>query len=113
LCSSSSETAEHLCLHCPFAQQVRELTRACSANMDLVPLPEHTIEERWPASLRHLPKNQRRITAALLMYVAWNLWKERNRRVFEGAAHDPLHVLYLIKEEIALRRQACGGPVVS
>jgi hypothetical protein len=33
-------------------------------------------------SLALLPAAQKRSVAAILMYTSWNLWKERNRRVF-------------------------------
>lgn len=51
--------------------------------------------------------------AALLMYAAWNVWKERNRRTFEGRSATSLQVFCLVKEEIAVRQQTVGGPSVS
>jgi hypothetical protein len=44
----------------------------------------------------------------LLICTAWNLWKERNHRVFEGASSTPIRILALINEEIKIRRVACG-----
>ena len=51
--------------------------------------------------------------AVLLMHTAWNIWKERNRRIFEAREVQPLTVLQLVKEEANLRFRACGAPVVS
>jgi hypothetical protein len=31
----------------------------------------------------HLNQAQKRSVAAILSYTAWNIWKERNRRVFQ------------------------------
>jgi hypothetical protein len=42
-------------------------------------------------------------------YTAWNIWKERNMRVFKGLASLPHRILSIIKEEIRLRYLACGG----
>ena len=50
------------------------------------------VETWWVSSLRPLPRDQRRHVAALLMYTAWNIWKETNRRVFEGQTMTTLLV---------------------
>jgi len=113
LCGCMPETEEHLCLHCPFAIQVWGLVRAWSGNLIRVPVQGTTIEDWWCQSLAQQPQKERRQTSAFLMYTAWNLWKERNRRVFEGKAMEPRIVLQLIKEEMQLRFRACGAPVVS
>jgi len=42
------------------------------------------IEAWWMSSLQTIPQEQRRHVVALLMYTAWNIWKEPNRRAFEG-----------------------------
>ncbi|OEL37816.1 hypothetical protein BAE44_0001162, partial [Dichanthelium oligosanthes] len=57
-----------------------------------------------------LPNHLRRIKSAFLMYTAWNVWEERNRRIFEGRQKDAMQVEQQIKAEMALRRMACGGP---
>jgi len=44
--------------------------------------------------------------AAILIYTAWNIWNERNRRIFQGSSQQPTAVLGFIKEEMEVRRQA-------
>ncbi|RCV14989.1 hypothetical protein SETIT_3G023000v2 [Setaria italica] len=64
----------------------------------------------WRVSVNSAPKEKRRALAAILIYTCWNLWNERNRRIFQGTCSTPLRVLSLIKEEVALQQNACGTP---
>jgi len=49
-----------------------------------------------------LLKENRRSKAATLIYTAWNIWKARNRQVFDHLLMTPPQVLLEIKKEIAL-----------
>lgn len=55
------------------------------------------IEDWWNTLLQGLPKNLKREKAELLIYTMWNLWKEQNRRVFDGVASLPPRIVTLIK----------------
>ena len=57
-------------------------------------------------------KAQRRTWAAINMYTVWNIWKKRNRRIFEVKEADQVTVLHLINEEVDLQFRACGTPVL-
>jgi hypothetical protein len=63
----------------------------------------------WQKELANLPKKTRRIKAAMMIYGAWNIWKERNRRVFEQKLLSPMDVLNEVKAEVTSRKLACGG----
>jgi hypothetical protein len=41
--------------------------------------------------------------SALLLYTVWNVWRECNRRVFDGTSSSPARVFALIKEELQLQ----------
>ncbi|OEL35076.1 hypothetical protein BAE44_0003906, partial [Dichanthelium oligosanthes] len=77
----------------------------------MVPVPDIqdvAAEVWWLRVLSPLTKKQQRSTAALLMYTTWNIWKEHNRCVFESKLLQPSQGFELIKEEVNLRRVACG-----
>ena len=79
---------------------------------NLVPVPPQgaSIEEWWCEALAQQPNREIRKVAALLMYTAWNLCKERNRRIFERNEAEPSTMLHFVKEEVNLRFRACGAP---
>jgi triphosphoribosyl-dephospho-CoA synthetase len=47
--------------------------------------------------------------ASIMFYTAWNIWKERYKRVFETKTGTHRRVLHLIREELAKRAAACWG----
>jgi len=78
LCDQEQETAIHLCLGCVYAREVWTLMEDWSGGLVRVPEQGLQIEDWWRNLLMHLPKKERRVAAALLMYTVWNIWKERN-----------------------------------
>ena len=42
-----------------------------------------------------------------MIYTAWNIWKARNKRVFEQKAMSPVEVFHEIKTEMLCRSLAC------
>ena len=68
-----------------------------------------SLEDWWLHSLQNLPRAQKRTKATVLIYTTWNLWKKRNRRIFERNEAEPSTVLHLVKEDVSLRFRACGG----
>jgi hypothetical protein len=74
----------------------------------LPPALDVSVEDWWNNSLRGRSKDEARKVAALLIHTTWNIWKERNRRVFDGVALAAPSILFLIKEEMRLRELACG-----
>jgi hypothetical protein len=73
LCDQESESAAHLCLHCPFAREVWALVAIWTDNLITMPEQDVGVEDWWYSQLRGLPKEVRRLKAALLMYTAWNI----------------------------------------
>jgi len=112
LCSQEQETAEHLILHCCFAKEVWQLMSTWSQGLVQQPRAGLSIAEWWQQELAGLPKKLRRTKAATMMYAEWNIWKERNRCIFEHKSTDAVSVLQEAKTEIAVRKLACGGPVI-
>lgn len=98
LCDQHEETPLHLILNCPYAQSVWFLVADDLGIPMLIPpmQPATSIPLWWNDLASRL--GQWAKTAAI--YTAWNIWKERNRRVFEHKALHESAILQLIKQDI-------------
>jgi hypothetical protein len=67
------------------------------------------MQDWWNNSLKGLRKKEKQQVASMLIYTSWNVWKEKNRRIFDGVALLPSRVLALIKKELKLREVAFAG----
>ena len=67
------------------------------------------IVDWWQKELLQLPKKTRKLKVRIMIYCALNLWKERNRRVFEQKQKTSVEVLQEIKLEASIRNLAYGG----
>ena len=113
LCDQEPETAAHLYLHCVFAQEIWFLIQGWSNGVVKTPERGVDIEAWWMSTLQLIPQEQRRHVAAMLMYTAWNIWKERNIRVFEGRSMTVPLVFGCILEELGLRQASLRAPRVT
>ncbi|KAF8728090.1 hypothetical protein HU200_018669 [Digitaria exilis] len=68
-----------------------------------------SMEEWWNSSLERCDRNMKKKVASLMIYTACNIWRERNRRIFEAKSAMPMRVVTMIKDEARLCYQACGG----
>ena len=104
LCAQDMETAAHLCLHCCYAWEVWCLVHSWSQGLVGIPVHDVDIQDWWNSTLQATCAENKSRAAALLIYMAWNIWNERNRRIFQGISQTPARILGLIKEEMAIRR---------
>jgi len=78
LCNHEDELAAHFILYCLYA-----LEQSIILAWGAVQMPAQGLDIRdwWRDDLSDLLK-ERSFMAAAMMYIAWNIWKERSRRIF-------------------------------
>ena len=83
LCNQEEDTVDHITMQCVFARQVWYI-RFCrmSINPDLCPTQHSTISDWWNTTRKHIPKRQRKGFDSVVTSICWNIWKQRNGRVF-------------------------------
>ena len=101
LCDQEHETSTHLCKDCVFT---REVWHHLSGWLHISNLPPF---ERfrspygwWRAALRKIDKLLRYQFSGLVLVFWWNIWKERNARVFRATSKTAFEVAGSIKEDV-------------
>ena len=73
-------------------------------NLERAAVAESGMDVLLDVNLHNNPTSCTQITSAA--YVAWNLWKERNRRTFEGKRCSPETVAAMARDDIVLFKEA-------
>ncbi|KAG8062490.1 hypothetical protein GUJ93_ZPchr0003g17030 [Zizania palustris] len=86
LCMTHLETAQHLACSCSFTASVWTIVTRHFQLVGTPPLPsDDPPQDWWQKACTTVTRNQRKNFSGLLMYLWWNVWKERNRRVFQNS----------------------------
>jgi hypothetical protein len=102
MCNGSLETGLHLCLLCPVAKKVWCLVLAWEHfDTDLIRHQTQLTEIRtwWEQAATKVPRERRRHFNGVVIYTMWNIWKERNRRIFQDTVMDARQVALKAKED--------------
>ena len=101
LCDNDLETPTHLCKDCPFTKEVWGFIKHWFNLSVLQTVSEGgSIYSFWLRCRRKFDKNQRKEVDGILIYFWWNIWKERNRRIFQQHSLQPIQVASLCKDDI-------------
>ena len=104
LCKQVQESAPHLLFQCRFT--VRIWTKICTwlGILDSSPMiwrHEDSVKDWWLKAVSG-GGDHRKATASLMMLVSWEIWKERNARIFCNTDVATSIVVSKIKEEAHL-----------
>jgi hypothetical protein len=111
LCNGPLETGLHLCLCCPYAKAVwRQILAWEHFNTNLGQLQGDPLQilSWWEKAVTVVPLTERKRFNGMVIYTFWNLWKERNRRIFNNNYESVMQVAARTKDDIEQRRRAFG-----
>jgi hypothetical protein len=101
LCDTKPETPLHLCKDCQYSKQVWSFLKQWLdlSVIDAVPVTGslHGYRRRCRAKVE---KEQKKKFDGITIYFWWNIWKERNRRIFQQKSLQPCQVAHLCKDDI-------------
>ena len=102
LCNQVHESASHLLFKCRFTIRVWSSVRSWLGLHDVDPSAWHSrgnVKEWWTEEI-HKQRQGRKAMASLAMLISWEIWKERNGRVFRNKASTADMVITKIKDEV-------------
>lgn len=87
LCDQDDDNVDHNLLDCVYSPQVWHLAFSrMRINLDLLPMMLDRIQPWWLAVRKRIPTKHRKGFDVVVMLKCWNLWKQRNARVFGNQA---------------------------
>ncbi|PNT69050.1 hypothetical protein BRADI_3g48564v3 [Brachypodium distachyon] len=101
LCKREQQSAAHLFFKCRYSLNVWRMIRDWLGlvYIDLLHWSSFNSVEDWWCSVINIQGNRRKGMATLVMLVSWEIWNERNARVFRKIFSMPTVVTSKIKRE--------------
>lgn len=96
----------HLLLSCPYAKELWFSARVIHRRMADIVLAATSIKMWWLKLNTGAPKEIKNAQVRFAVYMAWNIWKERNRRVFQATSTQPSVLLQMVKDDVCLLEEA-------
>lgn len=107
LCDQEPENIQHILVTCVFSREIWFHTLRWIGHEDVTPsTTEISFNDWWACAARRVPRERRKGFNILVILVAWELWKMRNRCVFDHASPQVPVLLHLIREEDKLWEMA-------
>ncbi|XP_039140503.1 uncharacterized protein LOC120277716 [Dioscorea cayenensis subsp. rotundata] len=92
LCYNNSETVDHLLIHCEFASRIWAFY---VNNLHLLTAPI-SLDQVWITWIPSLEAHRRTFWDLLTRAIFWNIWLERNNRIFNLAFLSTTAILFKI-----------------
>jgi hypothetical protein len=109
LCTCAFEDTNDLFCECNFIREVWSLV--CNWH-NLVVLNSQPAETSswWEQINRQGSESQKKVVREALLTTWWNVWLERNRRIFQNISCTAVEVACLVKQDLDLRKTAFRPP---
>jgi hypothetical protein len=91
-CNGPIKTGHQLCLTCPFAWASWSIVVTWKNIGNLQPILQtssDSLSDWWELALPSIQKDKRRGFNGMAIYIICNLWKERNRKIFDNKYSQP------------------------
>jgi hypothetical protein len=86
LCDQEDETVQHILSNCVFTRQFWHSILTPIGLTSVGPKRRDSdFAEWWRKASSRIPKSKRKGFNSMVILGAWNIWKQRNRCVFDGA----------------------------
>nr|TKW33691.1 hypothetical protein SEVIR_2G256200v2 [Setaria viridis] len=95
------ETGHHLLAECRYTRRIWDQTATWLAQPNLRPnawRPSSNALEWW-ATITTTPDSPRKALRSLILLIMWEVWKERNARIFNRHETSPTTLMMKIKDE--------------
>ena len=98
LCKHNSEDADHILYSCPFSQSCWEWLRLKLGWSSPLPRTFSELLKGWPVN--RIKGIYRKLWNICPTIMSWEIWKERNRRIFQNMEMKPENLLLKIEASI-------------